>query len=224
MPITIPDEAYAVLQSLIRLSEADFNSLLEALKKARPAVSPDSFCENVAALMPKADSAIIENIISELFAMDLVRDDKDFSIDEFVKLVSERLEATKSDQFTFNENDRHTFEERLTKIFGARKTLGISSKALDLLTDQDRVFFSSKIITDVRPVFNDEGSAVEASVIVHNLRIHYGQDNDHKDFYVTLDTGDIQKLRSVLDRAEIKAEYLKTLLESSGVSYLDAKE
>lgn len=224
MPITLPEDSYANIQNLIRLSDTDFNALVDALKKVKPSLSPDTFSTNVAALMPQNDSVKIEGIVSEIFAMDIVRDDKDFSIDEFAELVRDKLQQTKSEAYTFTKEETLIFETRIKKVFEVRKTIGISSKALDLLTDQSRVFYSCKIVTDIRPVFNDDGSAIEASIIIHNLRIHFGQDNDHKDFYVTLDSRDIQNLRAVLDRAELKAEYLKTLLESSGVSYLDLDE
>ncbi len=74
------------------------------------------------------------------------------------------------------------------------------------------------------PVFNEKGDSVDAAVIVHNLRIHFGEDSDHKDFYVALDTSDIQSLRDVLDRADAKAKCLQGLLKTSGVSYLNAAE
>jgi hypothetical protein len=112
----------------------------------------------------------------------------------------------------------------LTKIFELRRSLSVTTKALDVLTSQDRVFYSARILTDLRPVFNESGDAIEAAVIIHNLCIHYGHDDDHWDFYVALDTSDIQSLRDVLDRADKKAGSVEELLRRSGVSYLDVDE
>jgi hypothetical protein len=97
-------------------------------------------------------------------------------------------------------------------------------KAMDVVLDHSHVFFHAKILTDIRPVFNTKGDSIDAAVIVHNLRIHYEEDSDHKDFYVALDTSDIQELREVLDRADTKAKCLQGLVKKSGVSYLDAEE
>jgi hypothetical protein len=115
----------------------------------------------------------------------------------------------------------------LKKIFEGRKGLSITMKAMGVVLNQERVFLQSQILTDIRPVFDQTGDAVDsvdAAVIVHNLRIHYLVDSDHKDFYVALDTSDIQSIREMLDRAEAKAECLKRLLKNSGVSYLEAEE
>jgi hypothetical protein len=73
-------------------------------------------------------------------------------------------------------------------------------------------------------VFDEKGETVDAAVIVHNLRIHYGQDSEHKDFYVSLDTSDIADIREALDRADAKAKSLEGILKRSGVSFLDADE
>ena len=130
----------------------------------------------------------------------------------------------KSSEFPFSESDAITLQNRLSKIFDLRKALSITTKAMDVLTDEERIFYSAKILTDVRPIFNEEGNSIDAAIIVHNLKIHFGQDQDHKDFYVALDTSDIEVLRDVLDRADEKAKCLQSLLERAKVSYLDAGE
>ena len=146
------------------------------------------------------------------------------STEEFAKIMSDTAASAKSDKFLFSENDKATLETRLAKIFELRRSLSVTTKALDVLTSHDRVFYTARILTDLRPVFDESGDLIEAAVIVHNLRIHYGQDDDHRDFYVALDTRDIQSLRDVLDRADKKARSLEELLRLSGVSYLDADE
>ena len=97
-------------------------------------------------------------------------------------------------------------------------------KAAGVALDQDHLFYHARILTDVRPVFDEKGDTVSAAVIIHNLRIHYGENSDHKDFYVALDTGDIQLLREALDRADKKAKRLQELLNASGIVYLDDEE
>jgi hypothetical protein len=93
-----------------------------------------------------------------------------------------------------------------------------------VLTEEERIFYSARILTDIRPIFNEAGNLIEAAVIVHNLKIHFGENGDETDFYVALDTSDIQALREVLDRADEKAKQLQSLLQRSQISYLDAEE
>jgi hypothetical protein len=222
--IRIPKSSYPAIQNLTHLSAADFDDFLKALSSSRPTLKSDSFRRQVASHLPNIDQSIIESIVDELFAMDHLRDDLDATGEQLSKLISEAAVEAQSEEFPFKETDRNILQARLAKIFELRQAVSLSSKALDLLTDQDRVFYTAKILTDVRPVFNALGNSIDAAIIIHNLRIHYGQGGDHKDFYVSMDTSDIQSLREVLDRADEKARCLQDLLQRSGVSYLDADE
>ena len=222
--ITIPESAYTAIQDLLHLSQDDFEALIKALSDATPAIAPNRFWRHVSEHLPQMDEAKTKSIVTQLFTMDYVRDDLGVSTQEFAKIMSDAAASVKSDKFPFSETDKATLETRLTKIFELRRSLSLTTKALGVLTSHDRVFYSARILTDVRPVFSESGDVIEAAVIVHNLRIHYGQDDDHKDFYVALDTSDIQSLRDVLDRADKKAQSLQKFLQRSGISYLDADE
>ena len=148
----------------------------------------------------------------------------DETIEEFVGYIGEAAAEAKSDKFPLGDNDVKVLHSRLLKVFQGRKGLEVTMKSMGVMVDQPRVFLHAKILTDIRPVFSKEADSVDAAVIVHNLRIHFGGDSEHKDFYVALDTSDIQSLREVLERADEKAKCLERLLKKTGVAYLDAKE
>lgn len=222
--LTIPESAYAALQYLIRCSESEFEAFLDALTRAEPSLDRNKFWSHVATLVKSADPDLIKAILDEVFQMDEARAAMAMGINEFVESVVEAAASSRSEKFPFEEGDKKILTDRLIGIFEGRKGLNITMKAMGVLTDQDHVFHHARILTDIRPVFSGKGDSVDAAVIVHNLRIHYGENSDHKDFYVALDTGDIQLLREALDRADEKAKCLQELLKSSGVSYLNAEE
>jgi hypothetical protein len=166
---------------------------------------------------------VIEAILREIFTMDMTRDGNE-EISEFVDSIVQAAAEVKSKEFPYEEKDGKILKDRLLRIFDGRKGLDITMKAMGVVLDHHHVFFHAKILTDIRPVFNTKGDSIDAAVIVHNLRIHYEEDSEHKDFYVALDTNDIQLLRELLDRAEAKAKCLQGLVKTSGVSYLDIEE
>jgi hypothetical protein len=55
------------------------------------------------------------------------------------------------------------------------------------------------------------------------LRITYHEGDALKSFYLAMDTGDIESLRDVLDRADKKAKNLRPVLENAKVPYLDVQ-
>jgi hypothetical protein len=221
-PFKIPESAYAAIQHLVHLSETDFAAFLDALTRAEPSLKTDMFWSHVAPHVKQIEPPVIKSILNEIFSMDAVRTDE--PLDEFAEAMAEAASEIKSKEFPFRDEDRKTLKDRLVKILEGRKGLEITMKSAGVMLDQERVFYHARILTDIRPVFDSQGESVSAAVIVHNLRIHYEHNSEHEDFHVALDTADIQSLREVLDRAEKKASYLKGLLGSMRVSYLDAEE
>jgi hypothetical protein len=223
--LTIPKSSYAAFQHLIRFDAHEFEAFLDALSKAEPSLDQDNFWKHVAAQLGGADKSVIKTIVQEIFDMhDAISHADSKEIAAFVGEIAEAAFFAKSEQFPFEEGDKKILKDRLIRIFEGRKGLNITMKAMGVLTDQDHLFLHARIMTDVRPVFNERGDSVDAAVIVHNLRIHYSVDSDHKDIYFAMDTNDIQSLRAALDRADVKAKCLQGLLKTSGVSYLDAEE
>ena len=156
--------------------------------------------------------------------LEYLKQDTEMSAEEFAEAISDSAFYAASDKFKFNENDADVLEERLTKIFKSDHILELNTKAISVLTDHDNLFLSAKILTDARPIFNDEGSALEAIAVVHMLRIHFEHNSEHQDFFAALDVGDLRKLRHVIDRAEQKAEVLKMTFKASNIPYLDIEQ
>lgn len=105
------------------------------------------------------------------------------------------------------------FAEKLVSLLSV-KPLNVSAKAIDLQTEDERVFCDARILTDLRPVFGSDSAATpEGLTIVHILKLGYDQGGErHRDFYVALNADDLQTLRKVIDRAEAKAKSLKNAI------------
>jgi len=138
---------------------------------------------------------------------------KDISVEEFSDNVCDAMEELNSDKLKLPHAEREHFKKKLLTLMSAN-VFGIASKIVDLRTDDERVFCHARILTDLRPVFGpriDEGP--QGMIVVHLLKLgfHSGSEK-HQEFYVSLDSDDLQTLRALLDRAEAKARTLKASL------------
>ncbi|MCE0498564.1 MAG: hypothetical protein LV481_11520 [Methylacidiphilales bacterium] len=221
---TIPEDAYSAIQALVELGTKDFDALVDALSKAKPAIDPSDFCKHLSEQSPQIKFSVIASILDELFRMEVARESWNLPVPEFAKHLADAALEEASEEFPITPESRDVLEARLSRIFESRKALSLTAKALSIVTDQPHLFYSAKLLSDIRPVFNESGKSIDAMVILHNLRIHYGDGEEHKDFVVTLDRRDIKKLRSVLERAEQKAETLRAFLKLSQTEYLDVED
>jgi hypothetical protein len=91
----------------------------------------------------------------------------------------------------------------------------LSTKARDLSEDFERVLSNTRIITDMRPIYDDADKIVGVE-LTQTLRIDYvsPSDNSPKTISFVLDHKDIGKLRDDCERALTKAESAKEVLRS----------
>ena len=218
---TIPESAYEPIRNLVQMDQKDFDALISGLTSAKPSISTPALSRHIAAACPKIPSAVISSIVSQVMTMEYLKQDSEMEAEEFAVAVAASAFCSASEDFEFTESDANILEVRLTKIFQSDHILELNTKAIAVVTDHDNLYLSAKILTDARPVFNDDGSALEAIAVVHMLRIHFENNSSHKDFFTAMDVADLRKLKQVIERAERKAEVLKNTFKAANIPYLD---
>lgn len=220
-PFTIPESAFGPIRDLVDMDSKDFEAFVLGLTNAKPSISPAALGRHIASEASGLSRSVVNSIVDEIVTLEYLKQDSELSAAKFASsLTAAALEAS-SEDFSFTDEDAKILEQRLTAIFSADHVLELNTKSASILTDHDRLFLSAKILTDARPVFNEDGSKIEAFAIVHMLRLHVAHNQNHEDIFVALDVGDIPKLRNVLDRADQKAEAIQAMLKSTETPYLD---
>lgn len=119
---------------------------------------------------------------------------------------------------------RERFVDRAVHILEC-SSVRLLGKAASIGYQHERLFVDAQVLTDLRPVFEDDISDDHGplgAVLSHLLRLHIiGQTGTHEDVYVALDDGDIATLREALDRAERKSALLRGRLQNLSLTMID---
>lgn len=89
----------------------------------------------------------------------------------------------------------------------------LSSKALDLALDHDRVFTTARIVTDVRPVLNKDRTEARGAIVVHSLHLHYFEQDRSVEMTIAVDKADLEVLAAACREAIIKTTTAKQLVK-----------
>jgi hypothetical protein len=101
--------------------------------------------------------------------------------------------------------------DALVAVLWARD-LVLAAKAMDLIFDFEKFCLNTRIITDVRPVFDDQRIAIVGGIIMHTLRIEYrADDGRRKNISIELDSRDIERLTKSCTDAITKMNRAKEL-------------
>lgn len=94
------------------------------------------------------------------------------------------------------------------------RSVTLAAKALDVSYDFERVYLAGRILTSIRPIFDEPREEIVGSTIVQTLRLEYLAPNgDQSSISVAMDLDDVNRLKDECERAENKAAAAKVRIE-----------
>jgi hypothetical protein len=214
--INIPPEVVPGFKAIIRLSKKSLEQISGYLINATVSRDPNEFLEGF-------DSFIKSKL--------KIKDSKEIvqTISSFVQLATskneyETLTVKLSNSFKelyspdINEKDFNSLHYNLSEILKSSVNLNLSAKAYNLLRENQNVYSKSKVISDVRIVFNDDLESKERhSILVHNLHIKYRSEKQNKEFFLSLDLDDLKDIQEQIERAIKKDKLIKKDYKNLGL-------
>jgi hypothetical protein len=98
--------------------------------------------------------------------------------------------------------------------------------ATDLQTQNGRNYQSARIVTDLRPVFQENlDEQPSGAVIVETLQVQtWTRDGNSELIFVSMDETDLRHLKATVDRALHKTETLKAFIKDKGLAYFELEK
>jgi len=221
--LNIPKDDLLVLKGVLELGEAQFSSLISAFGETKPTLTRRQFVQEISKKVKDIQPAELEAICRVVFILYSMKQRTGIPSQELAEDVSKSFVESIAKDFQCPPEKSGLLSSRIKTLLGFEKTAAVAAKAHNVMTEHKHTFCSARILSDIRPVFTDTPELASAAVIIHNLQIgfHDGGTGEHEEFYVALDTDDIQSLKEVIARAEKKTIALQSILKSSNVPYLE---
>jgi hypothetical protein len=208
----VPEGLRPAIQTLIELDQRKTDSLMEALKAVTPTLDTEDLAAQLAEqLKGVLDGQTVEMLTGGLVAIASGPGASEMSPKDFAEGIAE------SPDLVVPAKERGRARDRVLSFMGITP-LVITARALDVLNEQPARFLSARVLTDLRPVFGADIDASPAgAIIVHNLRISYSVARRQEQFFVALDSEDLDTLEGVITRARRKAKSMSSILRSAHV-------
>jgi len=224
-PFSIPEDAYGPIRDLVEMPPEDFDAFMAGLTSAAPSFSTFALSRQISrSAAPRLSRSLVSALVNEIMTLEYLKQDSDMPPKDFASAIAASALEAASNEFKFTLEDASILTERLSRIFTSDHVLELTTKSNAVMTDCDNLFYNAKILTDARPIFNDDASKIEGVGLIHVLRLHYDHNQNHEDFFIALDSIDLKKLRLVIDRAEQKAKVLQAMFKANNIVYLDVEE
>ena len=220
--LRIPDSHQSVLAELVSLPDDEFVRLARALREVPAGATERAFAMGVADRLGLDADKVFETVrlLGMLFRL---REAMELDREEFLAEVQVASENTGHADLMSPKVDWQKARSRTDSLLDGTATLGLTSKAADLLAEHSKVLCTSRVLTDLRPIFGSDVTAEPTAIlVVHKLRLGYHENGELHHTYFAMDADDIAELQAALDRAVKKAASLTEMAKRTQVRVLEA--
>jgi hypothetical protein len=215
----IPETYRPGFEKIKQLSSSDADALVIALSKAPISGGLKGLTSAVREQVTSLSADDAEAIVRSLYSLYVFRANSDTPLGELVSELTSAMRSTGKPSLAVSEEDRVRFERNISALLSI-DTMAVNTKVGLIKTDYPNIFHDARILSDIRPIFGKPDEQPVGGTITHTLKIEYHHESEQKEFYVALDSEDLQKMKAVLQRADAKAASLKSLLKAVGIPEL----
>ncbi len=206
------------LKALAGLSEEAIKDIGTALASIPPSLTTEGLAELVAQAAPQISDKALETTEALLSLTTLLPEDGTGSASLAANVAS-------SEDLKIEPSKRDRFAERLAGLL-ALECLLLAARAYGIVAEYERVFHDARILTDLRPVFaTDVSKGPKAALLISTLKIDFHPPDGSLDsHFFALDYADLLNLREAIDRALLKHQGLREMVEQIGLPYWEHRE
>jgi hypothetical protein len=210
-PLQVPPQFIASAKRLAELTDDAFARVESCLSApAPPVLDYNALAQDVAKAAEWDTEEEGEGLVRMLMSLRALREDFGFADPE--DIARALASASNLDE---PEESRVVLSGRAAKLITS-PALELIGRARDLLGEHDNLLLTARIVTDLRPLFEDDAQApFQAAVIGHSLRLRLAGDTKRSSFTVALDSADLKFLRYQIERALEKDATLRAFVKKS---------
>lgn len=208
--IPIPREGLSGIQALIDLGEECLKKLGELQSHEKLDLSFSDLFDRWSSQL-KCDRQTLEAVVlSALVPLNGLRRNLGLASSEFVAALEHTISATCTEDW--KEKHLETWKRiasQLGPFFEPDNFFAQVSKAFDLLVERPAILQGVRVLTELRPIFNEETTKTLALLQTNTLALDYRDGDRVTTLHITMDSDDLARLESELARARTKIEVSK---------------
>jgi hypothetical protein len=199
------------LEDLKRLAELGPGKLeeicAEIARLATPTQRPQDLLASVGKVLAQGDA---ERVVRQLLSIQGIVRQSGLDVSEVLSGIRSAIER-QGREVGFDDGSWQSIEDKL-KALVELKSVRLTATAIELAYDYANLLKRSKVLTDIRPLYDESGDAIEGAVVSYTLRLRYDSADGEHELSIALDEADIKSLIGQCERALKKAASARALM------------
>ena len=205
----IPHDFIDGFLHLVNFSLDEVKEIATFISTIPPGTGPEKFESSLSANFPDLDLSELSPMIFSFG--NILLNIEDDTIESISQMLAKDLVNT-SDILEEEIEEKH-LEEKLNILFLSSNNIKCTYKAFDLISENDNVYKNGRIFSDIRLLFDDDiqiNSDDRKAVIIHRLKLESSKNDEDRNYYFSLDSLDLFRMKELIERAIIKEEKIKS--------------
>jgi hypothetical protein len=218
----IPGRAYDGLLDLIEIGPEKLKQLTKEVAERSLTLDTSELTEKLASTIQFPAERVERAIFVVLIPLNSLRAAFRMPPNEFLDLLAKLIARQKPEWHNAHGDAWKQVAPVVEPLLTPNGYFALLSKTFRLLANRPIVAREFKILTELRPVYDDELSATKAMVLTSTLVVDYEEAGEPKRLHLTVDQSDLRAIREQLDRANRKVQLLEEQAGRLGVPVLVA--
>lgn len=192
------------LRVIATLGKEKLRRIIVEVSTNPPTIRSDKILSAITSVVGSADASAVRRV---LFGLATAARRRAAEISDILDGVTETL---RSRWITGSDFEHWTSCRDAVEGLLRTESVVLATKAADLSSDFERYCLTSRMTTDIRPVFNEPRSAIVGAILVHTLRMEYmTPEGEQHSVSIVMDMDDVKKLQEACTQTIGKAEVAK---------------
>jgi hypothetical protein len=178
-----------------------------------PAIRPSDLRRALYIVFPE-DPFKADIVLRQIMSLYTLKRQRDLSVDDLLDGLQHGIES--GDWSTEQISKWRDLRPQLYDLLSL-PTVQAVVKVLDLSYDYTNILQNINILTDIRPIFNEEATTIEAAIVSYTLRLYFTSLDGSKSLSIALDEEDVNKLLQSCQRSLNKAKTSKEFMRKNGI-------
>jgi hypothetical protein len=197
----------ADLQQVVSLGASVLTEVKTKLAVASPTLGPGTLRKAISEVVGEQRA---EPLVRQLLWLRGIVRQSGESISNVIKALGDAVVTRSGD----NDIDGDQWEAVMAPLQSLvdDKCVRLAATAIELSYDYANLLRRTKVLTDVRPIFNDAGDGIDGAVVSFTMRLRYSNADGEHDLSIALDENDIKTLQEQCQRAILKARTASAMM------------
>ncbi len=203
--IPIPPEGFLGIQALVALGGDRLDKLAQLMAGQALNLSFSQLSLRLSGLLDCDQRTLYVAFVHALIPLNGLRRSLEMSPSAFLAgLVRTTSERAPADWQEKHQEKWAQLAERLLPFLQPDNFFSQAAKAFDLLSERPAVLQGARILTELRPIYNEETTNSLAHLLTSTLVVDYWDGRSGYSLHISLDADDLEKLDAEVQRAKQK--------------------